>query len=578
MPVRDYWVLLSRYLRAQLGIVIGVGTLLFLQIGLQLINPQIMRRFIDDAQSGSPLATLVRIAVIFLVIALLTQIVSVLAAYAGERVGWTATNQLRADLTRHCLGLDMSFHNQHTPGEMIERIDGDAKALGRFFSTFVITVLGNVVMLVGIMALLFREDWRVGLTLAAIAAVWLGVLSRLRNLTVIHHKENREASTKVFGFLEESVSGTEDVGANGARPWLLNRFEDLMRTWFKKDLKASVMTSVLVNTTSFMFALANAASLAVGAYLLLNNVITLGAVFLIFHYTSMLRGPVQGLAMRLDEIQMATASIIRIGELFHTKPKVLDGKGLVLPDGPLSVSFDNVSFSYGGDSVLKDISFELKPGAVLGLLGRTGSGKTTLTRLLFRLYDPGLGTVMVNGTDVRQTAVSDLRRRVGLVTQDVRLFHGSVRDNLSLFDTTVPDERLLEVVGLLGLADWYKGLPNGLDTMLQPEGGGLSSGQAQLLAFTRVFLGNPGVVVLDEALSRIDPHTERTIQQAIDRLAEGRTLLIVAHRFATVDRMDEVMILDKGEIVEHGNRSELARNPSSRFCQLLKAGMEDVLT
>ena len=315
MPVRDYWVLLSRYLRAQLGIVIGVGTLLFLQIGLQLINPQIMRRFIDDAQSGSPLATLVRIAVIFLVIALLTQIVSVLAAYAGERVGWTATNQLRADLTRHCLGLDMSFHNQHTPGEMIERIDGDAKALGRFFSTFVITVLGNVVMLVGIMALLFREDWRVGLTLAAIAAVWLGVLSRLRNLTVIHHKENREASTKAFGFLEESVSGTEDVGANGARPWLLNRFEDLMRTWFKKDLKASVMTSVLVNTTSFMFALANAASLAVGAYLLLNNVITLGAVFLIFHYTSMLRGPVQGLAMRLDEIQMATASIIRIGEL-----------------------------------------------------------------------------------------------------------------------------------------------------------------------------------------------------------------------------------------------------------------------
>ena len=250
----------------------------------------------------------------------------------------------------------------------------------------------------------------------------------------------------------------------------------------------------------------------------------------------------------------------------------------MLPDGPLSVSFDNVSFSYGGDSVLKDISFELKPGAVLGLLGRTGSGKTTLTRLLFRLYDPGLGTVMVNGTDVRQTAVSDLRRRVGLVTQDVRLFHGSVRDNLSLFDTTVPDERLLEVVGLLGLADWYKGLPNGLDTMLQPEGGGLSSGQAQLLAFTRVFLGNPGVVVLDEALSRIDPHTERTIQQAIDRLAEGRTLLIVAHRFATVDRMDEVMILDKGEIVEHGNRSELARNPSSRFCQLLKAGMEDVLT
>ena len=309
----------------------------------------------------------------------------------------------------------------------------------------------------------------------------------------------------------------------------------------------------------------------------MNDLITIGAVYLIFHYTSMLRGPIQGLSTRLDQIQRATASIVRIDELFQIKPEVTDGPGLVLPHGPLSVSFDKVSFSYAGDSVLEDISFELKPGLVLGVLGRTGSGKTTLTRLLFRLYDPDRGTVSVNGRDIREATISDLRRRIGIVTQDVRLFHGTVRDNLTLFDATVPDGRLLDVIGLLGLADWYDGLPNGLNTMLQPEGGGLSAGEAQLLAFTRVFLRDPGVVVLDEASSRIDPHTERAIQRAVDRLAEGRTLVIVAHRLATVERVDEVMILDDGKIVEYGEREQLAKDSGSRFHQLLRTGMEGVL-
>ena len=577
MPLREYEALLSRYLRPQLTLVAALGTILFLQIGLQLVNPQIMRRFIDEAQAGAPLVSLVRIAVVVLFIALLVQLASVLATYVGERIGWTATNRLRADLTDHCLGLDISFHNRFTPGKMIERIDGDASALGGFFSTFVITVVGNMAMLVGIIALLFREDWRVGLVVAAVAAIWLAVLFRLRNLTVAHHKANREASTEMFGFLEESISGTEDIRANGARPWLLNQFHERMRTWFQKDLKASLMTSVLINTTGFMFILANAASLAVGAYLLLNDLITIGAAYLIFHYTNMLRGPIQGLSTRLDDIQRATASIGRINELFHIKPEVVDGPGLAIPDGPLSVAFDNVSFSYGGAAVLQDISFELRPGSVLGVLGRTGSGKTTLTRLLARLYDPYQGTVMVNGTDIRQAAVSDLRRCIGIVTQDVRLFHGTVRDNLSLFDATVSRETLLDIIGLLGLTDWYESLPDGLDTKLQSEGRGLSAGEAQLLAFTRIFLRNPGVVVLDEAYSRIDPHTEQHIQRAFDRLAEGRTLVIIAHRLATVGRVDDIMILDDGRIAEYGERRRLAHDPSSRFHRLLQTGMEDVL-
>ena len=258
-------------------------------------------------------------------------------------------------------------------------------------------------------------------------------------------------------------------------------------------------------------------------------------------------------------------------------PGVVDGPGVTLPGGALSVSFEDVSFAYGDDPVLNNVSFELKPGRLLGLLGRTGSGKTTLTRLLFRLYDPDQGTVRMNGTDIRQAAIFDLREHVGMVTQDVRVFHGTVRDNLTFFDNTVMDERLLDAIDGLGLRSGYDGLPDGLDTELKPEGGGLSAGEAQLLAFTRVFLRDASVVILDEASSRIDKSTERLIDRAVDGLVQGRTVIIIAHQLATVRRVDEILILEDGRVVEHGDRLRLAGDPKARFHRLLKTGLEDVL-
>jgi len=219
----------------------------------------------------------------------------------------------------------------------------------------------------------------------------------------------------------------------------------------------------------------------------------------------------------------------------------------------------------------------LAPGRVLGLLGRTGSGKTTLTRLLFRLYDLSGGAIRLGGVDLRAARLSELRQRVGIVTQDVQLFQASIRDNLTLFDRTISDERILTMLEQLELVDWLAGLKHGLATELGPGGGGLSAGEAQLLAFARVFLQYPGLVILDEASSRLDPATERLIERAVDRLLEGRTGIIIAHRLATVQRADEIMILDRGRVVEHGPRELLANAPGSRFATLLRAGMEELL-
>jgi ABC-type multidrug transport system fused ATPase/permease subunit len=369
-----------------------VAVLLFANIGLQLINPQILRYFIDEAQAGSPLNRLITAAVLFTAVALVQQVTNVVATYTSGKVGWTATNALRADLARHCLFLDMSFHNNHTTGEMIERIDGDANQLGGFFSTFVIQVLGSAILLVGILALLFREDWRAGLVLTGFALLTLFILARLRNVTVAHWKATRQASADTFGFLEERLSGREDIRTSAAKPYVMRRFYEYMRNWFRRELKASFMTSLVLNSTWLSFGVGNAVALGVGAYLFMNDIVTIGTVYLIFHYTVMLAQPIERFTQQLDDLQKATASIVRILELLQTKQTVVDGSGVSFPEGAQSVKFDDVSFSYNqDDTVLHNVDFEIQPGRILGLLGRTGSGKTTMTRLLFRLYDPDEG-------------------------------------------------------------------------------------------------------------------------------------------------------------------------------------------
>ena len=554
--------------------------LILTNIGLQLVNPQIMRYFIDEAVAGNPLRNLMVAAGIFVAVALVQQVIGVLATYTSGQVGWNATNALRSDLARHALSLDMPFHNNHTPGEMIERIDGDSGTLGGFFSTFAVQILGNIIMLVAVLALLYREDWRAGLALTLFALIALGVIMRMRNVSVSNWKADREASTETLGFIEERLAGREDVRTNAAQPYVLKGFFDHMWRWFRVRVKAAVVAAVVMSTSVLIYiSVGVAVSLAVGSYLYYEGIITIGTVFLIYQYTRLLIQPVGSVANEMESLQRAGASVIRIDELLRTRQEVTDGRGVHFSEGPLAVRFDSVTFGYNSsEPVLRDVNIDLRPGRVVGLLGRTGSGKSTLTRLLFRLYDPDEGKVLIGGEDIRDARLSDLHDRVGLVTQDVRLFHGTVRDNLTFFNRSVTDTRLLEVLRELGLTRWHDSLPDGLDTMLQPEGDSLSSGEAQMLAFARVFLKDPSVVVLDEATSRLDRVTEATIERAVDKLAKERTVLIVAHHLATIQRCDDIVILEDGQVVETGERENLASDPNTRFHSLLQTGLEEILS
>jgi ATP-binding cassette subfamily B protein len=272
----------------------------------------------------------------------------------------------------------------------------------------------------------------------------------------------------------------------------------------------------------------------------------------------------------MTELQKASAGARRAARLLATEPTMPQGDGLPIPDGPLPVDLDGVAFAYAGDSdVLVDLDLHLAPGTVLGVVGRTGSGKSTLVRLLVRLWDVTAGSVRLGGVDVRQADARSLRRRVAVVSQDVELLRATLRDNLTFLGTVAAtDDELWRALRDVGLTRWATGLDDGLDTVLD-GGEGLSAGQAQLLAFARVLLADPGLVVLDEATSRLDPETEAALTAASERVLRGRPVVVIAHRLATLDRVDEILVLERGQAVEHGSRAQLAADPGSRFAQLL---------
>ena len=578
MPKRPTYHLLRTYLLPQWRSVLALALLLALVIALELLSPQILRRFVDEAAGGAPLDWLIRIALFYLGAALVLQLAVIAEVWVAENIGLTATNWLRADLALHVLGLDPPFHATHTPGELIERTDGDVATLGNFFARLVVNLFGNALLLAGILALLFAVDWRVGLAAAGCAGLGLAAMLLMRRLAVPRFERVRQANAELFGLVEERLAGTEDVRANGGVGYVVRRLLERSRRLLWADTIANLIGSAAFQLAAMFLGLATAATLAIGAWLFLRDQVTIGTVYLIFAYVQSLQRPIQQITRQMQDLQQALASIGRVRSLLAERSAIVDGPGADLPTGPLSVELDRVTFGYGeSESVLRDLSLRLEPGQVLGLLGRTGSGKTTLGRLLFRLYDPRAGTIRIGGVDLRQPRVANLRARIGVVTQDIQLFHASVRDNVTFFDDAVPEERVLAVLEELGLGPWLRGLPEGLATRLASGGGGLSAGEAQLLAFARVFLKEPGLVILDEASSRLDPSTERLLERAVDRLLCDRTAIVIAHRLATVERADRILILDEGRAIEEGDRAALAADPGSRFSQLLRAGMQEVL-
>ena len=511
---------------------------------------------------------------LFLAIAIATQVLAIIVARRATVTAWETTNELRLRITRHVLGLDHEFHRRHTPGELIQRVDGDVTSVSDFLSRVVPRAAGGLLLVFGMLVVLTVLDWRLGLGMAVFLVFAVTVVVRGRHRAVRESSDELGSYAQLYGGIEERLTAAEDLRANGAGVHAIWRFVEDSSGALHSSVRRERAFIRMWWTVQGAITVGLILSLVLSAVLVTNNAITIGTAFLLFQYVLLVSRPLEELVHELETVQKANGAMLRVAELLAIEPTIVDRGTTSPPPGALAVAARDVSFAYDtgdDDIILRDVNLEIAPGRSVGVVGRTGSGKTTFSRLLLRLVEATSGAVELSGVPIADIPLSELRRRVALVPQEVELFEGTVRDNVTLFDPEPTDIEVLDALRNVGLDALVAG---GIHRELGAGGAGLSAGEAQLLALARVWLRQPDLVVFDEATARIDPATETRLETAIAQLLEGRTTLIIAHKLSTLRMVDEVIVFDHGRIVEHDGRDALIADGGSRYRYLLELAME----
>ena len=514
----------------------------------------------------------IRIIVLILFISVMLRLgLQGLQSYSIQAVGQRLTARIREDLFSHSMALSLRFHDKMPVGKLLTRLTSDVDALAEVFGSGAVGVLADVVSIFVISLTMILIDWRLGLLLLIIQIpvtyliLWLQRRYRKSNYRV------REELSQLNADFQENLQGIEVVQMFRREPINGQRFS---RTG--KDYRNAVNGTIFYDSSISAFIewvslAAVALVIAVGGWMVTAGSMGLGTLTTFILYSQRLFEPLRQLAERFTQIQGGLTAVERIGELLDEKIDISDNKSFntnVLKrfkNG--EVVFERVSFSYrSSEPIVKDLSFRVAPGEHVALVGPTGSGKTTIIRLLCRLYEPQEGRILIDGKDIKDIPLNVLRKNLGIVLQDTFLFSGNVGDNLRL-DSPVDNQYLQKICSELGLNSFLKRLPNGLETSLRERGGNLSSGERQLLSVARVAIRNPSVLVMDEATAFMDPSTEATLQRDLDRLLVKRTALVIAHRLATVQSADRILVLRRGKIIEEGTHEAL-RKQGGLYSQL----------
>jgi ABC-type multidrug transport system fused ATPase/permease subunit len=571
-PGGSRWRALGALLRPDVWRWVGLGALVATGSALTIAGPLVVRRIVDTAADGTTAAEITGLALLFLAIAALAQLLAVIVAWLATVAAWRTTNDLRLTMTRHVLGLDHEFHRTHTPGELIQRVDGDITSVSEFLGQVVTKAAGAAMLVGGMVIVLTVIDWRLGAGMAVYVALALAVIVSTRHRAIAESSDEMGALGRLYGGIEERLTAAEDLRANGAADHVAWRFvedsEEALVSAVRRERAFLVMWWFVQGAVAAGWVFA----LVVGAVLYDRGTISLGTAFLLFQFVLLVARPLEEVVHELETVQKANGAMVRVADLMALRPNVLDEGTTSPPPGPLAVTGTHVHFDYGDDRpVLHDVDVHIEPGRSVGIVGRTGSGKTTFSRLVLRLVEPTSGVVELGGVPIADIALSELRRRVALVPQEVELFAGTLRDNVTLFDAERSDAEVVDALERVGLGALAAG---GIDRELGAGGAGLSAGEAQLLALARVWLRDPDLLVLDEATARVDPETERRIEAAVVELMRGRTTLVIAHRLSTLKSVDEIIVFDQGRIIEHGDRVDLVGDDDSRFARLLAIALD----
>jgi ATP-binding cassette, subfamily B, bacterial len=563
------WRLIGALLRPHRRQLAVYGAVLALATAVPMASALVLTRFVRLASERAPASQLATLAALYAGLGFAASVMTVTMTWRSTLLAWRITNSLRNDLASYVLYADLSFHRERTPGELVSRVDGDITSMTEFFATVVARVVSIVA--VGLAAVVVCAVAEPTVAPAvAVAIVLVGVVTwTQRNAAARQTIAERAAEAETMSTAEQFLAGAT-MADRVTVAVLAARF----RVRAQMTMQSSIRNTLAV--AEFMV-------IAYGAIAMNRGATDIAGVVLGFRLVITVRGLVEHLIWRLQDSQGASGAATRVLELLGEQRTITGGTVRLAP-GPIAIELDASRLVYddadGNEAALDGLTLAVPAGRRLGLVGRTGSGKTSVARLVLRLVSPTSGRVLLNNVDVATVDEVDFRRRVTAVPQDVQLFPGSVRDNVTLFEP-FEDHRVLDALNAVGLGDWIASLDDGLDTRLASDNRdddgkrvGLSAGQAQLLSVARALLRNPDVVVLDEATSRVDPATQEAIGSAMRRLLHGRTAIVIAHRLETLDICDDIAVLANGELVEYGDRLVLAADPASRYAQLRAAGDE----
>ena len=519
-----------------------------------------------------------RLLVMLLLVAVLTRLgLQGFQTFNVQAVGQRLTARIRNDLFGHAMALSLRFHDRTPVGKLLTRLTSDVDALAEVFGSGAVGVLGDLVTLAVIATTMIVIEWRLGLLLlvsqlpVTLGILWLQGRYRKANYRV------REELSQLNADLQENLQGLDVVQMFRREAVNSARFERTTNA-YRQAVNGTILFDSSISAFIEWVALsAVAVVLALGGWMVTNGAMGLGLLTTFILYSQRLFDPLRQLAERFTQIQGGLTAVERIGELLEEPIEIVEmaehQRGAAArfsasqSHGAGEVIFDNVSFAYRPDEpILEDLNIRIAPGEHVALVGPTGSGKTTVIRLLCRLYEPQRGQILLDGIDIRELPTSTLRQRLGVVLQDTFLFSGNVADNLRL-DAQIEREALEKLCSDLGLMPLLARLPDGLATELRERGGNLSSGERQLLSVARVAIRDPSVLVMDEATAFMDPSTEATLQRDLDSLLRGRTAIVIAHRLATVEAADRILVLQKGRLIEQGNHREL-RAAGGLYAQL----------
>jgi ATP-binding cassette subfamily B protein len=591
---------LLTYLRPYRWQVLVALVAIILKAGVDVVGPYLTKvaidkylanrtgshSFLDRYLSSQPMTGIAQIAAIYVGLLLLSFLFEFTQTYIMQWAGQKVMFDLRAQIFRHLQRLHVAFFDRNPVGRLVTRVTSDVDALNEMFTAGVVSIFEDIFVLAGIIAIMLNMSWRLALITFAVLPIIFFATSLFRKAVRESYRRIRIAIARINAYVQEHVTGIVVLQLFNREERSYEQFEKINRTHMDAYKDAILAHAIYYPVVEVLSATAIAGVIWFGGNQVIRNAVSLGVLVAFMQYAQRFFRPIQDLSEKYNILQSAMASSERIFKLLDTPVDILSPEVPQVPDGPGRIEFDHVWFAYRtmaqateeaarkgekvnavaahGDGdydwVLRDVSFTIDPGDTVAFVGHTGAGKTTIISLLLRFYDVQKGAIRIDGVDVRDMDLAELRRRYGVVLQDPFLFSGTVADNIRLGSRWIADSSIEDAAEQVNVADFIRSLPGGFAEEVKERGSTLSTGQKQLISFARALAHNPKILILDEATSSVDTETEFRVRDALTRLVEGRTSIMIAHRLSTVQRANKIIVMHKGKVREIGSHQQLLAN------------------